>query len=151
MIVEVRNYDQHKVKVHGSGRVIFRNRTFLQHFKPATTDIDQGASRLGTYVPSPIVQSDIASPRMQDYLCPLSNVPQILLMDLLILPVSHLCHPLRWTLHNCLQNSLMNRHLLLQDIILLHLKLLQKAKKVKHQATKGLFVSQEGHQGIGEV
>ena len=145
MIVEVRNYDQHKVKVHGSGRVIFRNRTFLQHFKPATTDIDQGASRLGTYVPSPIVQSDIASPRMQDYLCPLSNVPQILLMDLLILPVSHLCHPLRWTLHNCLQNSLMNRHLLLQDIILLHLKLLQKAKKVKHQATKGLFVSQEGH------
>ena len=144
-------HDQYKVKVDGSGRVTLRNRMFLRHFKPATTDIDQGSSRLGTYAPPPIVQSDSASPRKQDIpMSPVHRVPN-LLIDLLILPVSHLCHPLRWTLHNCLQNSLMNCHLLLHDIILLHLKLLQKAKKVKHQATKSLFVSQEGHQGIGEL
>ena len=51
MVVEVGTHDQYKVKVDGSGRVTLRNRKFLRHFKPATTDIDQGASHLGTYVP----------------------------------------------------------------------------------------------------
>ena len=63
------------------------------------------------------------------YLCPLSIVSQIHSIDLLILLVTHLCHPFRWTLHNCLQNLLMNRRHLLQDIILLHLKLLQEASQ----------------------
>ena len=40
----------------------------------------------------------------------------------------------------------MNRHHLPEDFFLLHLALLQKAKKVKHQAPKGLFVSLEVYQ-----
>ena len=66
VVVEVGTHDQYKVKVDGSGRVTLRNRKFLRHFKPATTDIDQGASRPGTYVPPPVVQSDIASPTKPD-------------------------------------------------------------------------------------
>ena len=75
MVVEVGTHDQYKVKVDGSGRVTLRNRKFLRHFKPATTDIDQGESRLGTCVPPPNVQSDIASPAKLDV--PKSSVHRV--------------------------------------------------------------------------